>query len=81
MRFVRKKIEFCNKIRVSAFWVKIDFPLKRTKNKPDHTYGLLEREEYVDCRPLRFNQNVAHLSTTLCYFSLRTYLRKPKMKR
>ena len=31
MSFVRNKIEFCNKIRVSAFLVKIEFPLKRTK--------------------------------------------------
>ena len=35
MSFVRNKIEFCNKIRVSAFLVKIEFPLKRTKNKPE----------------------------------------------
>ena len=34
MSFVRNEIEFCNKIRVSAFLVKIEFPLKRTKNKP-----------------------------------------------
>ena len=34
MSFVRNKIEFCNKIRVSAFLVKIEFPLKRTKNTP-----------------------------------------------
>ena len=55
MSFVRNKIEFCNKIRVSAFLVKIEFPLKRTKNKPGFTCRKLITVTSVDRNKSRAN--------------------------
>ena len=62
MSFVRNKIEFCNKIRVSAFLVKIEFPLKRTKNKPEKGCWF-----YLQRHWTKSYHNIKLLTCNLCH--------------